>query len=198
MDRTSAAMKLALATALGLALAACSGGAGPATTQAPGGGGGSATSQPGGGGGGSTPAPAATTATGGGGGGAGGGSGELADQCSLLTGDEVGAAYKKTGVTPTPVDGFYTSKVCEYMPAAGGIAMLWVDVEPVAARPCDQWKSVGTDVAGLGDWAYWRGDSAELYVKTGDRCLVLSDHYNTLDDTQASLVELAKQALARL
>ena len=195
MDRTGSRTAAGLAATLVLALAACGGGGAATSTQAPtGGGGGVATSQPGGGGGGgSTPAPAATTTAGG-----GGGSGELADQCSLLTADEVGAVYKQTGVVPTLVDAFYTSKVCAYVPAAGGIAMLWVDVEPVAARPCDQWKSVGTDVAGLGDWAYWRADSSELYVKTGDRCLVVSDHFGTLQDTQASVVDLAKKALARL
>ena len=76
--------------------------------------------------------------------------------------------------------------------------MLWVDVTPVAARPCDKYKSVGADVPNLGDWAFWQKDTAELYVKTGDRCLVLGDHFNTLADTQKSLTELARKALGRL
>ena len=76
--------------------------------------------------------------------------------------------------------------------------MLWVDVTPFDARPCDKYKAVSTDVPGLGEWSYYRGDSAELYVKTGDRCLHLSDHFNTLDDTQKSLTDLATKALARL
>jgi hypothetical protein len=177
-----------------LVLAACGGGGTPATTTA---GGAGATQAAGGGGGGATPAPAATQASGDGG---GGGGGELADQCSLLTADEVGAAYNQTGVKPTQVDGGYSAKVCDYLPSKGGnIPMLEVAVEKLDSRPCEKYRTnVGVDVPGLGDWAYWKDDSAELFVKVGERCLVLGDHFNTLEDTKATLTELATKALARL
>lgn len=190
MQRPNRIDGLAVAIASAILLAACQGGGSTATSST--------------GGDNATDAPGATTTSGGGAGGGGntggGGTVESIDPCTLLTTDEVGAAYEETGVTTFPTEGFY-GKLCAYMPSSGKIAMMYIAIEPFAERPCDKYKGGPStiDIADLGDWAYWFGDGGELYVKTGDRCLYLRDDFNAFgDSTRDTFYDLARKALARL
>ncbi len=197
--------RILIGLAVLLVVAACGGGAGPASggaSEAPG------VTEPAGGApsaeassdAGAPSVEASTAASPAGGGGGGGGT--ASDACGLATPEEIGAVFGVTGVTSQLIDGF--PPTCDIqLDSAPFMAIVLVDDAASAGPIYDAWAAdpAATPISGVGDRAVFAPSNVLLVVQRGDRVASLAlfdDGTTTEDERIALLTEVAKVAAGRL